>query len=137
MDWEFVWDITPDILKGLRTTVDLFLWSLLFSTIGGLVLALMRLSVFGDGRDRLCHRVVTREQRPEHDRTIRPENVNGVLLGIQRSVKGACQIVHQHRPIHSMDLLQQTSSMLLVDTIDLEPTFPSNVFAVSRLTAGH
>lgn len=44
MDWEFIWDITPDILKGLETTVKLFLWSLLLSTIGGLVLALMRLS---------------------------------------------------------------------------------------------
>lgn len=44
MDWEFVWDITPDILEGLEITLSLFAWSLVFSTIGGLILALMRLS---------------------------------------------------------------------------------------------
>lgn len=44
MDWEFVFDILPTILEGLSTTVSLFLWSIFFSTIAGLVLALMRLS---------------------------------------------------------------------------------------------
>lgn len=44
MDWNFVWDITPDILKGLQITLSLFVWSMLFSTIAGLILALMRLS---------------------------------------------------------------------------------------------
>ncbi len=44
MDWNFIWDITPEILDGFETTVKLFLWSLVLSTIGGLVLALMRLS---------------------------------------------------------------------------------------------
>ena len=36
-----------------------------------------------------------------------------------------------------VDLMQQTSSKLLVDTVDLEPNFPNNLFWVSRLTAGH
>lgn len=44
MDWNFVWDITPDILEGLEITLSLFVWSMLFSTIAGLILALMRLS---------------------------------------------------------------------------------------------
>ena len=44
MDWNFVWDITPDILGGLQITLSLFVWSMLFSTIAGLILALMRLS---------------------------------------------------------------------------------------------
>ena len=44
MDVEFVINITPDILKGLGTTVRLFLWSMLFSTPLGLALALMRMS---------------------------------------------------------------------------------------------
>lgn len=44
MDWNFVWDITPDILEGLEITISLFVWSMLFSTIAGLILALMRLS---------------------------------------------------------------------------------------------
>ena len=44
MDWAFVWEITPDILEGLQITLSLLVWSLLFSTIGGLILALMRLS---------------------------------------------------------------------------------------------
>jgi len=44
MDWDFVWEITPTILEGLTITLSLFLWSMLFSTIGGLILALMRLS---------------------------------------------------------------------------------------------
>ena len=44
MDWNFVWDITPDILEGLQITLSLFVWSMLFSTIAGLILALMRLS---------------------------------------------------------------------------------------------
>jgi His/Glu/Gln/Arg/opine family amino acid ABC transporter permease subunit len=44
MDWGVIKDITPDILEGLSITLNLFLWSMLFSTVGGLVLALMRLS---------------------------------------------------------------------------------------------
>ena len=44
MDLGFAVDITPEILKGLSITVQLFLWSMLFSTPGGLVLALMRMS---------------------------------------------------------------------------------------------
>ena len=44
MDWGFIREITPTILEGLSITLSLFLWSMLFSTIGGLILALMRLS---------------------------------------------------------------------------------------------
>ena len=44
MDWGVIKDITPEIWRGLSITVNLFLWSMLFSTVGGLVLALMRLS---------------------------------------------------------------------------------------------
>jgi His/Glu/Gln/Arg/opine family amino acid ABC transporter permease subunit len=44
MDVAYIVDILPDILKGLSTTVSLFLWSMLFSSIVGLVLALIRLS---------------------------------------------------------------------------------------------
>jgi len=36
-----------------------------------------------------------------------------------------------------LDLLQQTSSMLLIDEVDMDPHFPSNLFSISRLTAGH
>lgn len=36
-----------------------------------------------------------------------------------------------------IDLMQQTSSKLLVDTVDFEPNFPTNLFGISRLTAGH
>lgn len=44
MDVAYIVDILPDILEGLSTTVSLFLWSMLFSTIGGLILALIRMS---------------------------------------------------------------------------------------------
>jgi His/Glu/Gln/Arg/opine family amino acid ABC transporter permease subunit len=44
MDWDFVTDITPDILEGIWITLSLFAWAMVFSTIGGLILALMRLS---------------------------------------------------------------------------------------------
>jgi polar amino acid transport system permease protein len=44
MDLDYIVDILPDILEGLGTTVSLFLWSIFFSTILGLVLALLRLS---------------------------------------------------------------------------------------------
>lgn len=47
MDVGFTIDIMPDILKGLSTTVRLFLWSMLFSTPLGLALALMRMSHVG------------------------------------------------------------------------------------------
>ncbi len=47
MDIEFMIDIVPDILEGLGTTVRLFLWSMLFSTPAGLLLALMRMSKVG------------------------------------------------------------------------------------------
>jgi polar amino acid transport system permease protein/cystine transport system permease protein len=46
MDWDFIGDIAPTILKGLSITLNLFFWSMVFSTIGGLALALMRLSHF-------------------------------------------------------------------------------------------
>jgi polar amino acid transport system permease protein len=44
MDVQFFFDVFPDILEGLSITLSLFLWTLLFSTMLGLVLALMRLS---------------------------------------------------------------------------------------------
>ena len=47
MDWNFIGEITPTILKGLSITISLFLWSMFFSTILGLMLALMRLSSIG------------------------------------------------------------------------------------------
>jgi His/Glu/Gln/Arg/opine family amino acid ABC transporter permease subunit len=47
MDWNFIGEITPTILKGLSITLSLFAWSMFFSTILGLMLALMRLSPIG------------------------------------------------------------------------------------------
>jgi len=44
MDFEFFVDVFPEILEGLSITLSLFLWTLLLSTLLGLVLALMRLS---------------------------------------------------------------------------------------------
>ena len=44
MDWNFIGEIAPTILEGLWITLSLFAWSMLFSTILGLMLALMRLS---------------------------------------------------------------------------------------------
>lgn len=44
MDWDRVWDSLPLIWKGAGATITLFAWSLLFGTLGALVLALMRLS---------------------------------------------------------------------------------------------
>ena len=44
MDLEYVQEIIPVILKGFWITIRLFLWSLLISTVGGFVLALMRVS---------------------------------------------------------------------------------------------
>lgn len=44
MDMQFFLDVFPDILEGLSITLSLFLWTLLLSTVLGLVLALMRLS---------------------------------------------------------------------------------------------
>ena len=44
MDVQFFIDVFPKILEGLTLTLSLFLWTLLFSTFLGLVLALMRLS---------------------------------------------------------------------------------------------
>lgn len=44
MDWSLVWDSVPLIWKGAKATATLAAWSLLFGTIGALVLALMRLS---------------------------------------------------------------------------------------------
>ena len=44
MDLEYVQEIIPVILKGFWITIRLFLWSLLISTVGGFVLALMRIS---------------------------------------------------------------------------------------------
>lgn len=44
MNIETIQEYLPIILKGFWITVHLFLWSLLFSTVGGLILALMRLS---------------------------------------------------------------------------------------------
>lgn len=47
MDWNFVGEIAPTILKGLGITLSLFAWSMFFSTMLGLMLALMRLSPIG------------------------------------------------------------------------------------------
>jgi len=44
MDVQFFLDVFPEILEGLQMTLSLFLWTMLFSTLLGLVLALMRLS---------------------------------------------------------------------------------------------
>ena len=44
MDVQFFIDVFPDILEGFTLTVSLFLWTLLLSTLLGLVLSLMRLS---------------------------------------------------------------------------------------------
>jgi His/Glu/Gln/Arg/opine family amino acid ABC transporter permease subunit len=46
MDFEFILDEFPGIWKGVGVTIGLFAWSLFYGTIGGLVLALMRLSRF-------------------------------------------------------------------------------------------
>ncbi len=50
MDWDLVKEFTPEILDGLSITLNLFFWSLLYSTAGGLVLALMKLSPFAPFR---------------------------------------------------------------------------------------
>ena len=50
MDWNFIGEITPTILEGLSITLSLFAWSIFFSTILGLTLALMRLSPIGPFR---------------------------------------------------------------------------------------
>lgn len=47
MDWGIIVEEFPGIWEGVPVTVGLFAWSLLFGTVGGLVLALMRLSRFG------------------------------------------------------------------------------------------
>jgi His/Glu/Gln/Arg/opine family amino acid ABC transporter permease subunit len=44
MDWDLVKEFAPEILDGLSITLHLFFWSLLYSTAGGFVLALMKLS---------------------------------------------------------------------------------------------
>ncbi len=44
MDFAYIADILPAILDGLGTTVSLFAWSILISTVLGLALALLRLS---------------------------------------------------------------------------------------------
>lgn len=44
MDFEFFFDVFPEILNGLSITLSLFLWTLVLSTLLGLLLALMRLS---------------------------------------------------------------------------------------------
>lgn len=44
MDFAYIVDILPSILEGLSTTVGLFAWSILISTVLGLALALLRLS---------------------------------------------------------------------------------------------
>jgi His/Glu/Gln/Arg/opine family amino acid ABC transporter permease subunit len=46
MDFDFIIEEFPGIWKGVGVTVGLFGWSLFYGTIGGLVLALMRLSRF-------------------------------------------------------------------------------------------
>ena len=44
MSIEIIQEYVPVILKGFWITIRLFLWSLIFSTVVGLVLALMRIS---------------------------------------------------------------------------------------------
>lgn len=44
MDWDLVWESLPIISKGASATLSMFAWSLLIGTVGGLALALMRLS---------------------------------------------------------------------------------------------
>jgi polar amino acid transport system permease protein len=44
VDIAYIIEILPEIAEGLGTTISLFLWSILLSTILGLVLALLRLS---------------------------------------------------------------------------------------------
>ena len=44
MSIELIQEYAPVILKGFWITIRLFLWSLIFSTVVGLVLALMRIS---------------------------------------------------------------------------------------------
>ena len=44
MSIELIQEYVPVILKGFWITIRLFLWSLIFSTVVGLVLALMRIS---------------------------------------------------------------------------------------------
>lgn len=46
MDFDFIIEEFPGIWKGVGVTIGLFGWSLFYGTIGGLVLALMRLSRF-------------------------------------------------------------------------------------------
>ncbi|MDX1690063.1 MAG: amino acid ABC transporter permease [Acidimicrobiia bacterium] len=46
MDFQFLLDEFPGIWEGVDVTIGLFAWSLLYGTLGGLVLALMRLSRF-------------------------------------------------------------------------------------------
>lgn len=46
MDIAFIIEEFPGIWKGVPVTIGLFAWSLLYGTLGGLVLALMRLSRF-------------------------------------------------------------------------------------------
>lgn len=44
MDFEFIIEEFPGIWAGVPVTIGLFAWSLFYGTLGGLVLALMRLS---------------------------------------------------------------------------------------------
>ena len=44
MSIELIQEYVPVILRGFWITVRLFLWSLVFSTVIGLALALMRIS---------------------------------------------------------------------------------------------
>jgi His/Glu/Gln/Arg/opine family amino acid ABC transporter permease subunit len=46
MDWQIVVEEFPGIWEGVPVTIGLFAWSLILGTVGGLVLALMRLSRF-------------------------------------------------------------------------------------------
>lgn len=45
-DWEFAWEILPDLLEGLWTTVRLTLISIAIALVLGLVLALLRRSPY-------------------------------------------------------------------------------------------
>lgn len=47
IDWQFAWDILPELLKGVLYTVGITLLAFLLALVGGLLLALLRRSASG------------------------------------------------------------------------------------------